>query len=76
MWITKDYRGNKQVWYESELIEQIRKECEETDKYYSECIIKNRETLGQFMDEENMTWLMGRAHHAGEILRIIQENEG
>lgn len=67
--------GKERVWYEAELIERIWKECEETEKYYSECIIKNRETYGQFMDKENMTWLMGRAYHAGKILRIIQENE-
>lgn len=75
MWQTVDYKGNKVKWYEAELIERIRKECEETDKYCSECIIKNRENLGQFMDEENMTWLLGRAHLAGKILRMIQENE-
>lgn len=75
MWQTVDCKGNTVKWYEAELIERIRKECEETNKYYSECIIKNRENLGQFMDEENMVWLMGRAHHAGEILRMIQENE-
>ena len=70
MWV----RDNE-VWYEAELIEKLKTNCEETDKYYSECIAKNRETNGQFMDEENMTWLMGRAHHALEILKIIQENE-
>ena len=70
MWV----RENK-CWYEAELIERIRKECKKTNKYYSECIVKNRETFEQYMDEENMTWLMGRAHHAGEILRIIEEAE-
>lgn len=75
MWKTVDYKGNTVKWYEAELIERIRKECEQTEKYYSDCIIKNRETHGQFMDEESMTWLTGRAYNAGEILRLIQENE-
>lgn len=38
MWITTDYKGNKQVWYEGELVEKIKAECKEcyqnNVKYY------------------------------------------
>ena len=57
------------------LLKRIVEKCKETEKYYSECIAKNRETFGQYMDEENMTWLMGRSHHAGEILRLLDIQE-
>ena len=76
MWQTVDYKGNTVKWYEAELIERLKAECEETSKYYSECIQKNRENNGQLFDDEQMRWFMGRAHHANEIIRIIKSYEG
>ena len=57
------------------VMKQIVESCKGTEKYYSECIAKNRETFGQYMDEENMTWLMGRSHHSLEILRLLDIQE-
>lgn len=57
------------------VLKQIVEGCKGTEKYYSECITKNRETFGQYMDEENMTWLMGRSHHSLEILRLLDIQE-
>jgi hypothetical protein len=56
-------------------MKRIVESCKGTEKYYSECIEKNRETFGQYMDEENMTWLMGRSHHSLEILRLLDIQE-
>ena len=74
MWKVNNYQG-EQIWYEAELIDAIKTNCEETSKYYSECIQKNRENNGQLFDDEQMTWFMGRSHHADEILRIIEQYE-
>ena len=57
------------------VMKQIVDECKETNKYYSFCLQKNRETNYKFQDEENMTWLMGRSHHANEILRLLEIEE-
>lgn len=57
------------------LLKQIVEKCKETEKYYSECLEKNRETFYQYMDEENLTWLMGRSSMAGDILRMFEIEE-
>ena len=76
MWrVRNESTGKEQVWYEAELVDKIRANCKETSKFYSDCIVKNRENNGQLYDEEQMTWFMGRLHHADEILRIIEQYE-
>lgn len=57
------------------LIKQVIEKCKDAEGYYSECICKNRETFNKYMDEENMTWLMGRAHLATCILQLFEIEE-
>ena len=65
MWQTVDYKGNTVKWYEAELIEQIKAECQEAiDTYDKE----------QFY-EDDCDIFKGEAIMANRIMQLIQENE-
>lgn len=65
MWITKNYKGQEQVWYESELIEKIKAECQEAIDTY------DRE---QFY-EDDCDIFEGEAIMANRIITMLREWE-
>ena len=65
MWQTVDYKGNTVKWYEAELIEKIKTECQEAiDTYDKE----------QFY-EDDCDIFEGEAIMANRIMQLIKENE-
>lgn len=65
MWQTVDYKGNTVKWYEAELIEKIKAECQVAiDTYDKE----------QFC-EDDCDIFKGEAIMANRIMQLIKENE-
>ena len=66
MWQTVDYKGNTVKWYEAELIEKIKAECQEAIYTYDK---------EQFY-EDDCDKFLGESFIAQRIIDLIQENEG
>ena len=65
MWTLKDYKGNEQVWYEAELIDLIRKECQEAIETYDQ----------ERFYEDDCDKFLGESFMAERVLNLIQEFE-
>ena len=65
MWQTVDYKGNTVKWYEAELIEKIKAECQEAIDTYD----KER------FYEDDCDIFKGEAIMANRIMQLVQENE-
>lgn len=66
MWQTVDYKGNTVKWYEAELIEKIKAECQEAIDTYDK----------EEFYEDDCDKFMGESFMAQRILDLIEENEG
>lgn len=89
MWITKDYKGNKKVWYEEAevlSIDEINGLKDENDKLkmtlkkISECCKQQQAEYDEDIKNGNydkkFKWFKaGRSDAGKEILDLIQENE-
>lgn len=61
-WVKQDYKGNEQIWYSADFVEQIRQTC------YDSGLLRVRNALGKTIGVEPNPL-------AGKIIRLI-ESEG